>query len=174
MLRRGCLILIAAVALTGCDDSPTEPSDPNVVIFNAQLSAQNEVPAITNAEADARGDARVIFNLTRDASNTITGATVDFFVSLRAFPNGATWRLAHIHSGASGIAGPVVIDTKLTPTTAITLTNGSVSNQPFTSDLVTDTALINDILNNPGNFYFNAHTAANPTGAVRGQLVRQE
>ena len=36
-----------------------------------------------------------------------------------------------------------------------------------------DTALINNILNNPANFYFNAHTALNPPGAVRGQLVRQ-
>lgn len=174
MLKRVCPILIATLALVGCDDSPTEPSDPNVVIFTAQLSAANEVPPITNAEANARGDARMIFNLTRDSANNITGATVDFFVNLNNFPNGATWRLAHIHEGATGIAGPVRIDTKLTPTSAITLTNGAITNQQFTSDPVDNVELINNILNNPAGFYFNAHTSANPTGAVRGQLVRQQ
>jgi hypothetical protein len=174
MLKRGCLILLTAIALAACDDdSPTAPSDPNVVVFTAQLSAANEVPPITGAEANARGDARMTFNLTRDASNNITAATVDFVVNLNSFPNAASWRLAHIHEGPSGVAGGVVIDTKLTPATAITLTNGSVSNQQFTSDPVTDVALINRILSNPAGFYFNAHTTANPTGAVRGQLVRQ-
>ena len=174
MLKRGCLIVLGALALVACDDSPTEPSDPNAVIFNAQLSAANEVPPIANAEASARGDARIIFNLTRDSSNTITGATVDFFVNLRDFPNGATWTLAHIHRGAAGVAGGVVVNTGLSPANPVVLTGGSVTNHAFTSISVTDAALINDILNNPAGFYFNAHTILNQGGAVRGQLVRQE
>ena len=174
MLKRGSLILLAALALVACDDSPTEPSDANAVIFTAQLSAANEVPPITNAEANARGDARIIFNLSRDASNTVTGATVEFFVNLRDFPNGSTWTLAHIHRGAAGVAGNVVVNTGLSPANPVVLTSGSVTNQAFTSAPITDVALINDILNNPAGFYFNAHTLLNPGGAVRGQLVRQE
>lgn len=173
MLKRGCLLLIAMLAFAGCDDSPTEPSDPNVVIFTAQLNAANEVPPITNAEANARGDARIIFNLTRDSSNNITGANVDFFVNLNNFPNGSTWTLAHIHRGAAGVAGGVVINTGLTPTNSITLTSGSVTNQAFTAISVTNADLVNEILNNPAGFYFNAHAALNGGGAVRGQLVRQ-
>jgi hypothetical protein len=180
MLRRGFLILLTAVALAGCDDdSPTAPSDPNVVVFTAQLSAANEVPAITNAESTARGDARMTFNLTRDASNNVTGATVTFVVNLNNFPNGSTWTLAHIHEGASGVAGGVRVNTGLTPNTAIPLTNGSVTNQTFSNIAVVnaqgqpDPALVNAILSNPAGFYFNAHTTLNPGGAVRGQLVRQ-
>jgi hypothetical protein len=174
MLKRGYLILFTAVALASCGgDSPTAPSDPNVVVFTAQLSAQNEVPPITNAESNARGDARMTFNLTRDAANNITGATVNFVVNLSNFPNGSTWTRAHIHEGDRTIAGPVKIDTKLTPTTSITLTNGSITNQQFTSDVVADVDLINRILSNPDAFYFNAHTALNGNGAVRGQLVKQ-
>lgn len=179
MLKRGCLILLTTLALAGCDDdSPTAPNDPNVVLFTAQLSAQNEVPAITNAEANARGDVRITFNLTRDASNNIVGGTATFVVNLRDFPAGATWRLAHIHRGGSDVAGPVVVDTSLTPATAITLTSGTISNQTFSNQpIVTngqpDPALINDIINNPAGFYFNAHTALNGSGAVRGQLVKQ-
>ena len=174
MLKRGFLVMTMALALAACDDdSPTAPEDPNVVTFTAQLSAASEVPPITNAESTARGDARMVFTLTRDAGNNITGATVNFTVNLNSFPAGSTWTLAHIHEGAAGVAGGVRINTGLAPATAITLTNGGVQNQQFTSPPVADAALINNIINNPAGFYFNAHTALNPTGAVRGQLVRQ-
>lgn len=175
MIRRGLLAFVMAIALVGCDDddNPLEPADPNVVTFTAQLSAANEVPPITNAESNARGDARMVFNLTRDAANNITSATVNFTVNLNSFPAGSTWTLAHIHEGAAGVAGGVRVNTGLTPATAITLTNGGVQNQQFTSQPVTDATLINNIINNPAGFYFNAHTALNGGGAVRGQLVKQ-
>lgn len=180
MWKRGCLILFTALALVACDDddSPTAPSDPNVVVFTAQLTAANEVPPITNAEQNARGDVRITFNLTRDSANNVTGGTATFVVNLSNFPNGSTWTLAHIHRGGSGIAGGVVVDTSLRPTAAITLTSGSISNQtfsnqPIVTNGVPDPALINEIVSNPAGFYFNAHTALNGTGAVRGQLVRQ-
>jgi hypothetical protein len=180
MLKRGSLILLATLALAGCDDdSPTAPSDPNVVVFTAQLSSANEVPAASPTEANARGDARITFNLTRDGSNNITGGTATFVVNLNSFPNGTTWTLAHIHEGGAGVAGPVVVNTGLTTGTAISLANGTVSNQTFSDRPIVnaqgqpDVALINRIMSNPAGFYFNAHTAATPTGAVRGQLVRQ-
>ena len=180
MLKRGCWILMAALALAACDDdSPTGPDDPNAVVFTAQLSAANEVPPVTGAEGNARGDVQITFNLTRDGSNNVTGGTATFVVNLNSFPAGSSWTLAHIHRGASGVAGGVVIDTGLTPNTAIPLTNGSISNRTFsdqpirTSDGQPNVALINEIISNPAGFYFNVHTAANPTGAVRGQLVSQ-
>jgi hypothetical protein len=179
MLKRGSLILLTTLALAGCGgDSPTEPSDPNVVVFTAQLSASNETTPIAGGEQNARGDVRITFNLTRDASNNINGGSATFVVNLRDFPAGASWTLAHIHRGASGVAGSVVVNTGLTPATAIPLANGTVSNQTFSNQpIVTsgqpDPALINDIISNPAGFYFNVHTAANGNGAVRGQLVKQ-
>ncbi len=180
MLKRGCVILLTALALAACDDdSPTAPSDPNVVVFTAQLSAANEVPAVTGAEANARGDVRITFNLTRDASNNVTGGTATFVVNLNSFPAGAVWTLAHIHRGGSGVAGQVVVNTGLTPGTSITLNNGTISNQTFSNQPIVDgngqpnVALINEIISNPAGFYFNVHTQANGTGAVRGQLVME-
>jgi len=174
MLKRGCLILLTTLALAGCDDDgPTAPDDPNVVVFTAQLSAANEVPPITNAEANARGDVRITFNLTRDGSNNITGANVTFVVNLNSFPAGAAWTLAHIHRGATGVAGGVEVNTGLSPANAIPLANGSVSNQTFNPQAIS-ADLANEIINNPAGFYFNVHSALNPGGAVRGQLVKQE
>jgi hypothetical protein len=130
------------------------------------------VPPVTNAESNARGDVRITFNLTRDGSNNVTGATATFVVNLNSFPAGSVWTLAHIHTGAAGVAGGFVVNTGLTPATAITLTNGAVANHTF-ANISVSAQTMNDILANPAGFYFNAHTVLNPGGAVRGQLVRQ-
>jgi hypothetical protein len=178
MLKRALLMTFLVAGLVACDDdSPTAPADPNVIVFTAQLAASNEVPPITNAESGARGDVRITFNLTRDATNAITGGTATFVVNLNSFPAGSTWTLAHIHEGAAGVAGGVRVNTDLSPSTAIALPNGTVSNQTFSNKPIgsgtSDPALINAILANPAGYYFNVHTTLNPSGAVRGQLVRQ-
>lgn len=180
MLKRAAFVLLVALSLSGCDDdTPTEPGDPNVVVFTAQLSAANEVPPITNAESTARGDVTITMRVQRDASNNITGSTFDFVVNLNNFPGGSVWQLAHIHEGAPGIAGPVRVNTGLTPATAVTITNGTVTNHRFTgvpfgpnerADFATH---IQQMLVNPNGYYFNVHTALNGSGAVRGPLVIQ-
>ena len=175
MLRKGLTVLMMAAALAACDDNdtPTTPADPNTVVFRATLLSEEEVPAVTNTEVGARGNVVITFHLQRDGSNNITGATVDFMVNLHSFPAGSTWQLAHIHEGGSGVAGPVRVNTGLSPAIAVPLTNGSVTGQAFNGISVTNAALINSIIANPAGFYFNAHTVLNPTGAVRGQLVKQ-
>jgi hypothetical protein len=65
---------------------------------------------------------------------------------------------AHIHVGTSEEAGPVVVG--LEPPT-----DGSSSG---CADA--DRALINNILQNPSDYYVNVHNAEYPAGAVRGQL----
>ncbi len=66
---------------------------------------------------------------------------------------------AHIHEGAAGVAGPVVVP--LTPPSA----DGVVE------DCTTaDTALLEAIAANPANYYVNVHNEAFPDGALRGQL----
>ena len=186
MLKRGFLVLMLAFGLAACDDdSPTAPGDPNLAVFTAQLSALNEVgggtPVTTNTETTARGDVRIEFRLTRDSGNSVTGATTTFIVNLTGFPAGSSWILAHIHEDPSGVAGPVRVNTGLSQATAIPLVNGGITGQRFENITVTDvgggrpsTAIrtINEILNNPSGWYFNAHTVLNPSGAVRGQLVR--
>ena len=64
------------------------------------------------------------------------------------------------------------VDTGLSPGTAVTLANdGTGSLNLTTSSLSQDQA--QQIVANPAGFYFNVHTNANPSGAVRGQLTRQ-
>jgi hypothetical protein len=60
---------------------------------------------------------------------------------------------AHIHVGAAGVAGPIVVD---------------FDSQLTGSGLVD--ADLADILANPTNYYVNVHNGLFPAGAIRGQL----
>jgi 5'-nucleotidase len=67
---------------------------------------------------------------------------------------------AHIHRGAVGVAGPVVVT--LSPPGADGTSSGCRSG--------VDRALIADITENQQNYYVNVHTSDFPAGAIRGQL----
>ncbi len=69
---------------------------------------------------------------------------------------------AHIHSGAAGANGPIVI----IPFTA-TFPSGH-HRQPAASAPIR--AVVQQIIDNPANFYVNVHTTDFPGGAIRGQL----
>ena len=173
-MKRSVLLILAlctfAVACGDDDDSPTTPSN-QPIIFGAAMTAAQEVPPISNAEAGATGTATLTFNVTRDASNRIQSGTIDMEFSLAGFPAGSTAILAHIHTGASGVAGPVLVNSGLSAATPVSMPNGTGS---FTARGITaDAATLQSIVDNPAGFYFNVHTTVNPSGAVRAQLVRR-
>lgn len=66
---------------------------------------------------------------------------------------------AHIHKGAPGVEGPVVVPLGAPGS------NGSASGV-----VNADPAILRDIEANPGNYYVNVHNKPYPGGAVRGQL----
>ncbi len=66
----------------------------------------------------------------------------------------------HIHEGAVGTAGGIVVPLT-TPRATDTTTTGCAN---------ADAALIGRIAARPGDFYVNVHTDTYPQGAVRGQL----
>lgn len=157
--RLGIAVAVLAIGAAGCGSTPpTTPS--STTIFTVPLAATNEVPIVTNAEVTAKGTA--VITIHSDSN------TVDFNVSMNSFPNGATATLAHIHPGAAGVSGSPLVNTGLTPGTGIPMPNGSATfsftGVPASADNIAQ------ILANPQNFYFNVHTTANPTGAIRGQL----
>jgi len=179
-MKRYAMMAGAVLLATACgSSSPTTPTAPaNTVVFTAALAAANEVPAITNADANAKGTATITFNLTRDAAGTITAAVANFVYSLNSFPAGTQIRLSHIHLGGPTVSGGVVWDTGLTAANPITLADGTLTNQTFSNNTLvaaglTTATLAQQIIDNPNAYYFNVHSAVNPGGAVRGQLVRQ-
>jgi hypothetical protein len=172
MKRLTVLTLAIAMMAAACgDDSPTNPSQPNRLVFSAALSGANEVPPIQGAEAGGTGNATITFDVTRDSSGNVTAATASFVVNISGLPANTPINLSHIHQSPAGVNGVVVIDTGLRATSPVTLSSGSGSfERPGIT--VSPVDLVTQIVNNPAGFYFNSHSALNPGGVIRGQLVR--
>ena len=165
------LLILASVA-AGCGgDTPTTPSPASSSMFSAKLLPSSEVPPVNGTEAGGSGTASLTFNLSRDAAGNITAATMDATVSVAGFPAGTTLTASHIHPGDVGASGGVFVSLGLTPG-EISFATGSGS---FTKQGVTLTVdQANSIMANPGGYYLNIHTAANPNGVARGQLTRAQ
>ncbi|HYC89658.1 MAG TPA: CHRD domain-containing protein [Thermoanaerobaculia bacterium] len=112
--------------------------------YSAQLTGAAETPA---GDPDGLGFAVV----------TIDGTTIRYTVFVQ---NIGAPTDAHIHIGAAGANGSVVV-----PFNVNTLTNGTAT---ITQELA------NQINANPTGYYVNVHNAEFPGGAVRGQLARAE
>jgi CHRD domain-containing protein len=178
-MKRYVMGVCALFLAVSCGGGPTTPApgtpQPNTINFIAALSAANEVPPITNADSNARGEARIQMNLTRDSAGAITAATWNFVYDVTGFPAGTLIVATHIHEAAPGSNGTVRVDSGLTAATGVLLSSGAQSNLTYSNRAPgTDAAgIAQRIIDNPNGFYFNVHTSLNTGGAVRGPLVRQ-
>jgi len=134
------------------------------ITFNAQLNGGNEPVVVVTGSV---GSAVVTWNVA-----TRTGT---YKVDVYNMPVGTT--ASHIHAGAIGAGGPVIIN--------FTVPAGGISNDYGLSG----TFACSDVqvrapqgINSCDDFeqallmnntYVNVHSTANPGGEIRGQLIRQ-
>ena len=145
-----------------------QPSPANTFVFTADLSPANENPAIADAEASGSGTATVTLFTAKDSSGAIIGANAKFEIVLKGFPATTMITISHIHKGDAKTNGSVVVDSGMKATEPIALTTGGTS---ITKDnLAVTAALAADIIANPGNYYYNVHSAVHPGGVARAQL----
>ncbi|HUP46233.1 MAG TPA: CHRD domain-containing protein, partial [Thermoanaerobaculia bacterium] len=111
--------------------------------YVAVLTGDQEVP--NAGDPDGIGTALV----------TIDGNTIRYSIVTQ---NLDTINNAHIHPGARGVAGGVLIGFNIN-----TLENGVIENVPQ--------GTIDRIRSDPATLYVNVHTVPFPAGAIRGQLV---
>lgn len=137
------LVVLAGAAACSKDEGPQQE------VFKATLTGAAEVPPKTTT---ATGNATVTVN----ADRTLT---VDLNVS------GLTPTAQHIHGPAPADSSAGVI----VPIPAIAV-GQVIAASAFTGKVSYDSLLV--LLRN-GRAYVNVHTAANPGGEIRGQLIRQ-
>jgi hypothetical protein len=113
-----------------------------VDIYSVAMLGSEEVAPVVGDPDGWGGGAVLIDNVTNTVSWQLM---VSELVDIRA---------AHIHKGAAGVNGPVIIDF-----------GGALTGMVVDADA----AMINPL--NAMAFYVNIHTAANPSGAIRGQLM---
>ncbi|MGB7345287.1 MAG: Calx-beta domain-containing protein [Pirellulaceae bacterium] len=125
----------------------------------AALEGGQEVPAVTTA---ATGTAAFQFN-------AVTGTfDLDLFVTgLELTDTTAAPELtaAHIHVGAAGAEGPVILN--LLGSESFVEVDGGLRLK--LNDVALPAANVADLAR--GNLYFNVHSSANAGGEIRGQLV---
>ncbi|MGI8658032.1 MAG: CHRD domain-containing protein [Candidatus Limnocylindria bacterium] len=133
--------------------------------LTATLSGDQEVPPVATA---ATGSATV--SIDTDAAS---GSQLCYDLTSTALEGGAVVG-AHIHEGAAGANGSVVV----TLQAAIDGSGSASSACAPDSDIDFATAgdadvatLLADIAANPANYYVNVHTESNPGGEIRGQLA---
>jgi hypothetical protein len=136
-------LVVAASALSGFATA----QDQGGRRLTTRLSGAAEVPG----PGDPDGTGRAVITLNQGQGQVCFELTVS---------NIAPATAAHIHEGAVGQAGGVVVT--LTPPTS-----GS------SKDCVSASAeLIKNIRQNPAGYYVNVHNQDFPDGAVRGQLTK--
>ena len=166
-----CALVVLAMVGAACDDSsPAAPTTNETFVFTAALSPSNEVPPVSNAESTGRGAVQVTFHVSRDSTGTLAGGTAAFHFQVSGFPEGTRVQGAHIHSAAAGVNGPIVVDTGLSAAASVGTEAGTLA---FDASGIPVSAFILDaIIRDPSQFYFNVHSPLNPGGFARGQLVR--
>ncbi len=154
MRRR--LTLIAAGALLALVAAPASAiaANPPVPAFGGPLTGGQAVPPVVTA---ATGEATVV--ISADAS------TITYIVTYSGLSG--TPVAAHIHTGAAGINGGVILPLVAGPSPMVgTLTAANFSpSGAITTFAGAITAL------KTGGAYVNVHTAASPSGEIRGQVV---
>jgi hypothetical protein len=162
------LVVVGAAPATvskGKPEPPTLRGAPKLSatpVFKLRLKPSQEVPPVTGLRADAAGS--VTFDLERSTTGAIISGEVVFYVNY-AFPSSVTITGLHVHQGAKGTNGPVVIDSGVTSFT-------DADGQGNVTTVVTGVSptTLQAILDSPRGYYVNLHTSANPSGALRDQL----
>jgi len=136
------------------------------------MSPANEVPPVSST-ASATG--LITVKVGRDpATGAITSGQVTFDVNNVGAGTLTTFTGLHIHGGAAGVNGGVVIDTGLTGTSSVDSTTGTVNITRVVNITSTDTAqltMLGTLINNPDQAYVNIHTSVNGGGLARAQLL---
>lgn len=137
-------VVISLFAATVAAVTLSVPAHAAVTQFTVPLAAAQET---TGGQTNGAGTVTLLVD---NVANTITGTP-----SFNSFVTTPVTGF-HIHQGAVGVNGSIVID--LVPL----LTGGTATSTSST---------ISSLLANPTGFYVNAHNGSFPGGAVRGQMA---
>ena len=159
----GALALVVAGVAGGAEAKQPPKGKPSLSatpVFKLVLKPSQEVPAIKGLRADAVGS--VTFDLTRDSNGAITSGEVIFYFNY-AFPGAVSITGLHVHQGAKGTNGPIVVSSGVATADADGVGN-------VTAVVSSTPAVLQAILDDPRGYYVNLHTSVNAGGALRAQM----
>lgn len=162
-MRRQFVFLVALLAAASMGFAQVQTTT-----LVADLSPTAEVPQVM--ETDASGTAIVTITEVWEDGVAIS-AVVDFRI-MWSLGQPETLRAMHIHRGAAGVGGGVVIGSEFGPPLEAPAGSGTFLRTSANLTDATSLEAIAEIRENPAGFYVNVHSASNPAGLIRGQLRR--
>ncbi|GAB3848109.1 hypothetical protein GCM10028822_10470 [Hymenobacter terrigena] len=141
------LRLLAATCLLAAPLLATAQQTRAHLLLTARMSGDQETPAVTT---NAQGVASFMLNETRDT----------LFVQAAFSGLSGTVTGAHVHEGAVGVAGPIIIN-------LVPMVRGNRLSGFLTGADIAQPKLARFL---KSQYYINVHTAANPNGEIRGQI----
>ena len=149
--------MLAAAGFVACNDSTTAPAS---TTFIATMTGANERPTPNTSSA------------TGTATYVLTGNLLSYVVTVNGLTAPASG--AHIHVGASTVAGPIVVPYTVSATQSGVVSTGTIDlTFPIVSGNSSITGDSLKVLLNNGNAYTNVHNSSFPGGEIRGQIVKQ-
>src|SRR5438874_4778552 len=166
-MKRLCLTALLCALVISPAFADTEDS----AVFRTRMVPDNEVPPVTAAAGNS-ASATITVHASRDGRGNISSASVTFDIDYTVTA-AQTFTGLHIHNAATGINGPVVIDTGISGASPVAVASGSSRISRTVNYSSTDTTglgWVTGLLATPENYYVNIHTTTNPGGFMRGQL----
>jgi hypothetical protein len=150
--------LMTALLVAGATTAPRAQGGKQTLV--AILTGGSEAPSVVNTGAYGKA------TITIDPS----AGEVTWVIDVFNFPTGLT--ASHIHAGAAGTAGPIIIDFQpgIIGVSGPFQLSGSTKNfiaRPAAGIRSMEEAMI---AISSGNAYVNVHSQTNPGGEIRGQL----
>ena len=141
-------VLLVTLAASGCA-SPDRPAKAAPMATMGQtmqpkLDGAHEVPP---NDSKASGVLMIVVAADKSVSGNVT-------------TNGIDAKAAHIHDGAAGVNGPVIVPLTKTAENTWSVPAGAI---------LTDAQYAHFLA---GNLYVNVHSAAHPGGEIRAQLTK--
>lgn len=136
--------LTISALITGCTTSGMDPMGMMGHSMQPKLDSAHEVPP---NDSQATG----VVTIAVAADKTVTGKVVT---------TGVDGKAAHIHEGAAGANGPVIVPLSKTADNTWSVPPGA---------MLTDSQYASYMA---GNLYVNVHSAAHPGGEIRTQLTK--
>jgi len=155
MMKRFPISLFLATVLTFAFSAVSLASGQNTT-WSAKLSVAQEIPKQVVKDATASGS----------FIGTLSGDSLAFTLTFARLTGPPT--MAHIHLGAKGVSGPVLIWLCGLGSPDSQLVAAHPCKSPVTGTVTLTRALQKDFTK--GLLYVNVHTAKNPNGEIRGQI----
>lgn len=152
-MRQRLALIVAALALVAAP-STAFAVDPTQPAYGGPLTGAQEVPAVATS-ATGQGTAVI----------SADGSTVTYIVTYGGLSG--TVNAAHIHTGAAGVAGGVILPLVPGPSPM----TGTLTAANFVASGAVTTFAQAVAAIRAGTTYFNLHTTANPGGEIRGQIL---